>query len=231
MKYTLSIIMFCLSLFVVSQNNTIQNDSLIDPKYKEDQFYIGVSYNLLSKMPDDLSQSGFSIGVNLGKIFDIPLNKERNFGLGIGAGYGVNFINHNLGITETPQGQLEYQILDSEDFTRNRFSFHMIELPFEIRWRTSNATSYKFWRIYAGMRIGYVIASNSKLRTNDETYKIRGLDDLNKFQYGLTLSAGYDTWNAQIYYGLNTLFNDVNTVNGIPIDMKLVKIGLIFYLL
>lgn len=231
MKYVLSVIICAFTLLSFSQETEVSKDSLVDTKYKEDQFYIGVSYNLLANMPNDLSQSGFSIGVNVGRIFDIPVNKERNFGFGIGAGYGVNFINHNLGITENAQGQLNYQILNTDDFTRNRFSFHTIEVPFEVRWRTSNATSYKFWRIYAGMRIGYVIASNSKLRTSTETYKIRGLDDLNKFQYGLTLSAGYDTWNAQIYYGLNTLFNDVTTEDGVAIDMRLVKIGLIFYLL
>ena len=231
MKHILSLILLCSSLFLFGQDASETQDVLIDTNYKEDQFYVGVSYNLLSNQPSDLSQSGFSIGAQLGKIFDIPLNEERNFGFGIGAGYALNFINHNLAIVEDASNVTSYDILSTDDFSRNRLSFHAVEMPLEIRWRTSDATSYKFWRIYAGIKFGYVIASNSKLKTDSGTFKVRGLSDLNKFQYGLTLSAGYDTWNAQVYYGLNGLFNDVTTTTGVGIDMKLVKIGLIFYLL
>jgi hypothetical protein len=85
--------------------------------------------------------------------------------------------------------------------------------------------------VYGGIKFSYVIASNSKLKASSGTSRVNGLSDLNKLQYGLTLSAGYDTWNVQIYYGLNSLFNDVATTEGVPVDMKLVKIGLIFYLL
>jgi hypothetical protein len=208
----------------------VDTNTFVDTQYKEDQFYIGVSYNLLSKKPNNLSQSGFSIGAQIGKIFDIPVNEARNFGFGIGVGYGVNFLNHNLAITEDAS-DANYEILNSDDFDKNRSSFHSLEIPLEIRCRTSNATSYKFWRVYGGIKLSYVIASNSKLKTSTGTSKVNGLSDLNKLQYGLTLSAGYDTWNAQIYYGLNPLFNDVVTTEGVTVDMKLVKIGLIFYLL
>lgn len=231
MKYILSLILFCFTFSMFGQNSTEEEDTLVDNEYKEDQFYIGVTYNLLSNKPSNLSQSGFSIGAQFGKIFDIPLNKKRNFGFGVGVGYSLDFINDNLAITENNQNQTTYDILNSEDFSRNRFSFHAIEVPLEIRWRTSNATSYKFWRIYGGVKFAYVIASNSKLKTSTETFKVRGLNDLNKFQYGLTLNAGYDTWNIQVYYGLNSLFKDVKTNDNVAIEMQLVKIGLIFYLL
>lgn len=231
MKYLLSLTLFCCVLCLSGQNTSEEQDVLVDANYKEDQFYIGISYNLLSNKPSDLSQSGFSIGAQLGRIFDIPLNEKRNFGFGVGAGYALNFINHNLAIVEDGANATSYNILNTDDFSRNRLSFHVVEAPIEIRWRTSNATSYKFWRIYAGVKFGYVIASNSKLKTDSGTFKVRGISDLNKFQYGLTLSAGYDTWNAQVYYGLNDLFNGVTTDTGVDINMRLVKIGLIFYLL
>lgn len=231
MKYLLSLTLFCCVLCLSGQNTSEEQDVLVDADYKEDQFYIGISYNLLSNKPSDLSQSGFSIGAQLGRIFDIPLNEKRNFGFGVGAGYALNFINHNLAIVEDGANATSYNILNTDDFSRNRLSFHVVEAPIEIRWRTSNATSYKFWRIYAGVKFGYVIASNSKLKTDSGTFKVRGLSDLNKFQYGLTLSAGYDTWNAQVYYGLNDMFNGVTTDTGVDINMRLVKIGLIFYLL
>ena len=38
----------------------------------------------------------------------------------------------------------------------------MIEMPIEFRWRNSTASSYKFWRIYAGAKLGYVAGARSK---------------------------------------------------------------------
>ena len=53
-----------------------QEDSIpsVDNFYKEDQFYIGTTYNLLGKRPNGLKQSGFSSGIHFGMIKDMPLN-------------------------------------------------------------------------------------------------------------------------------------------------------------
>ena len=32
-----------------------------------------------------------------------------------------------------------------------------IEIPFEIRWRTSKVHSHKFWRIYSGVKYSYLL--------------------------------------------------------------------------
>ena len=90
--------------------------------------------------------------------------------------------------------------LASGSFDKNRFDLYQLELPFELRWRTSTSESYKFWRIYAGFKIGYVFASNSKFNSVDASYKIKIDETLNKFQYGLTCSVGYDNWNLNFYY-------------------------------
>ena len=62
----------------------------------------------------------------------------------------------------------------------------------------------------------------------DETH--RGLTGMNPWQYGLTMSVGYNTWNGYIYYGLNPIF-DSDFSQTQSIDMNALKIGLIFYLL
>lgn len=220
--------------FVVLAQESLQDASsstIVDTRYKEDQFYFGIHYNLLAKKPTALSQSGFSIGGAFGKILDIPINKTRTFGFGVGLGYALDFVNHNLAITESNSNSTSYTILNTADFSSNRTSLHGIELPLEIRWRTSNPSSYKFWRVYGGLKFGYVFASRSVLKVSSETTKTKGLSDINKLQYGLTLNAGYDTWNIQIYYGLNPIFDEITTTEAVAVDMKLVKIGLIFYLL
>ncbi|WP_372753618.1 porin family protein [Mariniflexile sp.] len=209
-----------------------QQDSLssIYTSYKEDQFYIGTTYNLLGNKPEDLSQKGFSSGIHFGIIKDIPLNKEGNIALGIGLGYSLNSFNQNLFISVDDNDVVSYEILESS-YTKNKFSTQLIELPFEFRWRTSTATEYKFWRIYTGFRIGYMVNSIAKHNGDLGVFKFKTIEDFNKFQYGLTLSAGYNTWNLHLYYGLNPIFSSNATLEGEPIDSNVLKVGLMFYIL
>jgi hypothetical protein len=54
--------------------------------------------------------------------------------------------------------------------------------------------------------------------------------NLNPWQYGLTLSLGYNNWNGYLYYGLNPMFRDAY-VDQDELELKSVKIGLMFYFL
>jgi Outer membrane protein beta-barrel domain len=207
------------------------NVKSIDSLYKEDQFYFGVTYNLLIKMPIGMSQNGFSSGFHLGFIKDMPINKSRNLALGIGIGYSTNSINQNLLITENQAGSNDYELLQSSEFSKNKFSRHLIEIPFELRWRTSTPNTYKFWRVYTGFKLGYVFASNAKLKSSNQNIKITNINDFERLQYGLTLGIGYSTWNAYLYYALNPIFKERVKFNGEKIDLKVIKIGLMFYIL
>lgn len=205
---------------------------VLDEKYREDQFYFGVTYNLLRQMPSDMAQNGFSGGFHFGFIRDMPINKKRNLSVGIGLGYSANSVNQNLLISEDTQGDLQYNLLENGSFSKNKFSQHLIELPLEFRWRNSTPESYKFFRVYAGFKVGYVFASSSKFKSSDATdFKLRGLGDFNAFQYGFSLAVGYDKFNAYVYYALNSIFkNDAKLVNE-TLDISMVKIGLILYIL
>ena len=211
-----------------------ETDSIVkdvDNKYREDQFYLAATYNLLINKPDRVSQSGFSVGFHLGFIRDFPINKRRNWALGMGLGLSTNSFNHNFLIQEN-NGDYDYVVLDESDidYTKNKFVTYMVEMPLQIRWRTSTSESYKFWRIYTGLNIGYVIYDYSKFKGDLGTIKNDNIKSFSDFQYGLTLSAGYNTWNLYIYYGLNPIF-DKASVNNVTVDMQALKIGLIFYIL
>jgi hypothetical protein len=204
----------------------------VDSLYKEDQFFAGVTYNLLGIKSNELSQSGFSLGFHLGFIKDMPINKERNTAIGIGLGYSANSFNQNLLINKDGNGNFTYEILeDNSTYSKNKFSYHLIELPIEFRWRTSTQTDYNFWRIYTGFKFGYVFTNASKYKGDLGTIRFSNNEDFNEFQYGLTLSAGYNTWNLYIYYALNPILSSDAQLNGNNIDMNAVKIGLIFYIL
>lgn len=208
-----------------SSESTVSTDSL----YREDQVYLGFTYNILEKKPSNVAQNGFSSGIHLGIIRDFPINKKRDFAIGIGLGFSLNSFNQNIKISESNNGY-EFEILSNGSFKQNRLDMYLLELPVEFRWRTSTPTKYDFWRIYGGIKFGYAFSSKTKFKSEEEAYKI-GIDNLiNKFQYGLTLSVGYDSWNIHLYYGLNTLF-DNQVVNDETINIIAIKAGLIFYML
>jgi hypothetical protein len=222
-------------LFVQISFGQKQQDSIPkieDPRYLEDQFYAAITYNILGKKPDGISQSGFSSGFHLGYIRDIPLNKGRNFGLGVGLGLSADSYNNNLLVTQDDNGTYDYILLDQENiqYTKNKFTTYTINLPIQIRWRTSTESTFKFWRIYTGFNFEYVFASTTKYKGELGTIKNNDIKSFNDFQYGLTISAGYNTWNVYFYYGLNPLFDNVS-INGTTVDMNSLKVGLIFYLL
>ncbi|WP_376858742.1 porin family protein [Bizionia hallyeonensis] len=229
------LILFTSLHMMFSQVEEQVQDSLVqevDCKYREDQFYLGITYNLVGNRPEGVSQSGFSSGFHLGFIRDIPINKRRNVAFGVGLGLSSNSFNHNFLITKDASGNLDYLVLDKSDinYSKNKFTTYMVEMPLQLRWRTSTAEEYKFWRIYTGINVGYVLYNSSKFRGDLGTIKNSKIDSFNDFQYGLTMSAGYNTWNIFVYYGLNPIFNNAR-VNNESVDMNAVKVGLIFYIL
>ncbi len=233
--YVVYLVLLRCTIGVFAQENpaihTLAPDStVIDHKYKEDQIYLGVSYNILLDRPEDVKQNNLSRGIQFGVIKDMPLNKRRNIALGIGVGYAYNAHFHNLQFLKGDEG-MQYRVIpDSVDYSRNRMEAHLLEMPIEFRWRSSTAATYKFWRIYAGVKFGYVFAEGYKF-VGDEKTKFSN-KDISRFQAGLHLSAGYNTWNFYAYYGLRNLFEDgVVTESGEQIDMRSLKVGIIFYAL
>lgn len=214
-----------------SQEQDVESPE-VDTNYKEDQFYLGVTYNLLTQKPNNVSQSGFSSGFHFGFIKDMPINKRRNMAIGVGLGASINSFNQNM-LIDKLDGKYIYSVLDENEtpYSRNKFTLYLIEMPIEYRWRTSTPSEYKFWRIYTGIKIGYLVANSSKFIGDANTIKLSNISDFNKLQYGLTLSAGYNTWNVHLYYALNTIFNNNAQVSNEGLNMSAVKIGLIFYLL
>lgn len=225
---TTAFLIFISAQYMVAQDSTAVAG---DTKYREDQFYFAVTYNLLSDLPDGLSQIGFSSGFHMGFIRDMPFNKARTLAFGLGLGISANSFNQNMLIAEDAQGQLSFALLEDNSFTKNKFTNYLVEVPIELRWRNSSPTNYKFWRIHAGLKIGYIFASSSKFIGSPEDIKISNVDLFDKVQYGLTLSIGYNTWNAYLYYGANDLFKDEAILNGQSLSINAIKIGLIFYIL
>ncbi len=235
MTYSMKSLLISLLLLLTYQS-MISQDELgqmeLDSLYREDQFFVGITYNLLGNLPSGISQSGFSSGFHLGFIRDFPINKRRNLAFGLGVGYSWNSFNQNLLITKGSESKFTYSIIeDNIDYSKNKFSQHLVEVPFEFRWRSSTQTEYKFWRIYTGLKTGFVVANSSKYEGSPENSKNKNIRNFNDLQYGLTLSVGYNTWNFYLYYALNPIFDSDALLNNGSMQMKAIKIGLIFFIL
>ncbi|WP_081210443.1 porin family protein [Salegentibacter sediminis] len=205
--------------------------SVIDSLYREDQFYIGLTFNLIDQKPASISQSSFSGGLHLGFIRDFPLNKQRNIAIGTGLGWSLNSFGHNLFVGQAENGETIFRSLDkSLDYDTNRFTTQLIEAPVEFRWRTSSAESYKFWRVYTGLKFGYIYKFKSNFVQPGNQVVQYDLPELNRFRLGANLTFGYNTFNFHFYYSLNPLFKD-SFVDDSEIGMHLVRIGLMFYIL
>ena len=221
-----------LTLFIILINLIgafAQKDSLnLGDRYAEDQIYVAVSYAQFVDQPQEIFKSNFSYGLSVGFLKDVILNKQGNVSIAAGVGYGFDFFNHELKVEE-----INNTTVFSSDATisANLFKSHNLEFPLEFRWRTSTANKYSFWRIYGGIKFSYNFSN--KFQFDDEngnTFKYQDVSNYNKLQYGLTLSTGYDEFNINLYYGLTPVFEN-STINGEVINTKILKFGLIFYLL
>ena len=220
-----------LFLFCVKLSFGQIDTTFVDHKYFEDQFYFSLNYNGLLDQPDGFLINTLSGGLSGGYMRDIPLNKRRNVGFGIGIGYTFGSYRHNLKVSES-LGESVFEILPYDAFDTNKWLIQKIEMPLHFRWRTSTATKYTFWRFYAGMKLGYVISSKSQFNGDSGEFKYYNIEAIEKFQYGISVSAGYGSLNANFYYGLNNMFKEgSNTITGDPINLRQINIGLIFYML
>ncbi len=228
MKISFFFFLLCVSSTLFAQ--TEQPHNIEYDKYFEDQFYLGISYNELINKPSGVNRRNISVGFYGGFIKDIPLSYNRKFAIGLGIGYSFNVYNHNLQAINN-SNSVSYQIIpDDVSLKKNNVNLHTVELPLELRWRNSTPDEYKFLRVYPGVKFGYVFSGNSKYVSEEERMVFKNTN-INKLQYGLTLSFGYNMLNMHVYYGLNKLFNDDAVLNNQSIDIKPIRVGFIFYIL
>jgi hypothetical protein len=203
-----------------------------DSLYREDQFYLNITYNTLQNRPDDLKQNKLSPGIAFGFLRDMPLNKKRTVSLAAGFGYSLSIYNQNMGIIDVGN-VTTYSILDPDNitFSKNKLSLHYVDLPVEFRWRNSTPDSHKFWRVHLGLKLSYLFYDQYKLESSQGNVGQTNLEALTDLHYGIYLTTGWNTWNLYAYYGLNPLFKSSAKIEGQSIDMNTANFGLMFYIL
>lgn len=223
MKKLIFLFFITCSLTSVAQKDSLQ----LGDRYAEDQLYVMVSYNQLFNQPAMVKGSRFSYGLSTGFIKDLILNKQGSISMALGVGYNFDLLNHGLTISEE-NNDITFQA-DNSGAT-NKLLLHNLEFPFELRWRGSDAQTYKFWRVYMGVKASYNLSNNFKFTNETNSFSYSNVSNYNTWQYGLTLSVGYDVFTAHVYYGLNPILKDTS-LGTADISSKIMRIGLIFYLL
>ena len=227
------LLLLCFPLHSVAQE--ADSEPILDDKYREDQFYAGFSYSMLSKLPQGTRLRGLSGSLQVGFLRDFPLNKRRSIALAAGLGLSFNRYGQNLLIGRGGDSELIYRILGKEGpvkYKTNRLGTYIVEIPIQFRWRASTADRYQFWRIYAGVTAGYIYWSQSIFKQNENKVAVRNISDIQKLRWSASLSFGYNKINFFAKYDLNNLFKqDTYTTDGTMIELRPLQFGFIFYIL
>lgn len=214
MKYLLIIVIF-IAQFLHSQE---EKNKKIDSLYREDQFYLNLTYNLLLNRYTELETDKISLGLNVGILRDFPINKKRTWaiapGLGLGVSNGYDIVSNRI----------------NNSNIKSNFSYANVDIPLEIRWRDSSPIKVDFMRVYTGFKVSYFYFFNLENISNT---------NLNNLQYGPYLSIGYGNWNFQIFQTLNPIFKN-NFITEIQdsdnqifdvLRYKTIQAGFVFYFL
>src|SRR5690554_47064 len=227
-------LLFLLPILGIGQVEGYENEQIreVDSLYREDQFYFGLTYNFLMKKPVGLISRGLSGGIQGGFLRDMPINKRRNIAIAVGLGLAYDQFGYNLFVGEDTEGNSIFRILDDRvDFDQNRFSMATLELPIELRWRTSTPTDYRFWRVYTGFRIGYSYWYKATFKQPGNNINQTKIPEFDPIRLSATVGFGYNTFNFFASYNLNPFFKDAYTVDGKKLDFIGVKVGLMFFIL
>jgi hypothetical protein len=226
----LSLLLSVSSLFAQDKLEWLKenkNDSL----YREDQFYFGFSFNFLTELPSDVDQSGFSGGLMFGYIRDMPINKRRNLSIGLGLGFNLNTFGQSLQVNSNAGQDIFLPINQDQNYDVNWFTTNLVEVPLELRWRSSDIDKYAFWRVYLGFQVGYVFRFKSTFKSVEKQYTVTDVNALNSFRTSAKLTFGYGAINFFVNISLIPVFEGEVESTGERVSITPIKAGLVFFFL
>lgn len=228
MKNLLNLLCILATTAIFSQTEMPENQT-VDSLYREDQFYFNITNNTLQNTPAGYKQNRFSPGFGIGFLRDMPFNKKRTFAIAAGIGYSISILNQNIRITQSNDSN-NFDVIANYGYDKNKYLLHYIEVPLEFRWRTSTPTNTEFWRIYTGFKASYLLYNQYVFEGNNQNLNLTNIPEINKLQLGCYLSAGWNTFNIYILYGLTPVFKSAAIATQ-PINASTLNFGLQFYIL
>ena len=150
----------------------------------------------------------------------------KNNGLSIGI--GLSFYSHNYltksDITQyqDTSGQVLSKFTAYSPYTINRSKIvrNFLDIPVELRYRTTPNEKGHSWKVAVGAKIGYRTNIYSKvIDKNDDKYKSFIYPQVSRSRYGLTGRIGYGKVSVNGYYSLSNFFFEGRGAEITPISV------------
>ncbi len=206
MKHLLSVL-----LFFSFTGNAYCQEVVKTPKAqsymsKQDRLILSLTSDNWTKLPTGIEGKPFrSRGFGF-LILDGSMNSSNTVGFAYGIGFSSQNVHTNAFIQETSGHTFLTPIPDSYKYETNKLSLNFIDVALEFRLHSKANTAGKNFKFNAGMKAGFLLQSHIKYEDKDGKSKTYGINNLNKFQYGVTARLGYSKVGLCLYYSLVPVF-------------------------
>jgi hypothetical protein len=186
----------------------------------KDHLVIQFTGDSWANKPDSIVTKKLNRGANIYVMMDYPFKSNKNFSLGIGAGFGTSGVflkKTNAAILGTTTN-LIFRKLDSVNhFKKYKVATAFLEAPIELRW-TKNPENYdKSLKAALGIKIGTLLSAYTKGKTlqnasdndlNKNIEKLKSKNYFNSSRIALTARIGIGHWSIFGQYQLTNVFKD-----------------------
>lgn len=173
----------------------------------QDRLVLEMNHTGWLGMPHGLKEKATTGGFNFYLYFDHPIKKSR-FSFAWGAGMSSHNIHGPINLVyhvDSVTGSINYTSIEKryEPYKVNRIGFKVVEMPFELRFRTR--TNYQF-KAMLGVKVGYVAQEFRKIFDKDGKVKLYDIYGTNPLRYGITLRLGWEQLHITGFYALSEVF-------------------------
>lgn len=240
----------CLMVFSLNaQDNNSENKKQettgVSPEVKakvnkaKDRILIELGLNQLINKPSDLKVSALSRSLNAYFTYDVVIGKS-NFSIAPGIGIGTdNFYHKKNGIAWSNNTQLKDTITsfpllgDSITAKKSKLGLVYVDVPIEFRYRSKPNKKQTSWKLAAGFKLGFLLASKWKYKgedletgTGEVKFKEFKVANINKLRYSAYIRGGYGIFNLFVSYQISSIFQKNKGPQMYPLQFGVAICGL-----
>jgi hypothetical protein len=217
-KYVLLLLISTITLNFVSAQDADDKPKIHKPSSKQERIIFNFMLDSWMKMPQGISTQWLK-----SRSFEFYFMTDHSFAnghLGIAYGIGISCTNVNSNATpvQTNNATILTAIPDSVQYNQNKLSTNYIEIPLELRFRTSHIHNGNRIKIAVGAKVGYLMQDHIKFETDYLKEKVYNTPNIDSWRFCATGRIGYGKFSFTGFYALNTLFK-ANSSGVIPIGI------------
>ncbi|MEX2596285.1 MAG: outer membrane beta-barrel protein [Salibacteraceae bacterium] len=208
-------------------SNQVEEDNNKRPH--QDLLMIDLTWERLLGTPNGVEQKWYGRGINLGLLYDYPLNRNGNVSGAIGLGFQSHNYYLNSIVNRYDSGGVNYSafnVVGDTILDRGKISVNYVDIPIEVRFRTNENPKGQRWKFAIGGKVGYLIQAHEKL-INNQDIKVKTYDypHISQWRYGVSARVGYGSVMLSAFYSLTPFFESGNSTsqqNALSIGISIV---------